>query len=143
MSTDCVTATDFLLIFWLRNSFRQKCYTGFMKLCSSPFKSMIVFWYCSWSFFTFNNNSWPLLHSFFFLKFWLSLSKNYKRRFALTWALSPPSFHKFAFWWTPLSLSQNVIIQYPLIFWWTYFWSLQRSKQSIKCDRKNSEVHEL
>ena len=75
-----------LLIFWLQNSFFPKFHTGFMKLYSSPFNSMIVFSYCSWPFTTFNLYSCPFLNSSFFLKVWLSVSTIYRQIFALTWA---------------------------------------------------------
>ena len=77
-----------LFIFRLRNSSCPKCYTGFMKLRSSPFNSVVVFSYCSWTFFTFNHNSCPFLYSFFFLKVWKSLSKIYRQTFALIWVPS-------------------------------------------------------
>ena len=70
-----------LLIFWLQNSFCPKFHTGFMKLYSFPFNSMIVFSYCSWPFTTFNLYSCPFLNSSFFLKVWLSVSTIYRQTY--------------------------------------------------------------
>ena len=70
-----------LFIFWLWNSFCPKCYTGFMNLQSSPFNSVILFLYYSWSLPTFNHNFNPFLYSFFFSKVWISLLKIYRQTF--------------------------------------------------------------
>ena len=85
-----------LFIFWLQNNFCPKCYTGFMKFCSSPFNSNGSLFVLLLIFFYFEPQFLPI-SVFLFLLEGLDKSFNimtsFLPRFAYFYILMPPAHH--------------------------------------------------